>query len=333
MQDSLFVLYTNSKNESLIQQNKNILSQLFSAESLLIWQKYKTFFGFNESKFKTDIANLSNAKQVKNIYLPINSSSVKLHKKLKKIYPKSNFFLYEEGLLSYIKPVFNKKLQKLLMAYESFFVGYDLLNNYLSHFLAKAKINIISKAHLLQAIDIVKINQPILQNTDKKYCLILPQYYYLSSKKKFAKLIELYKIEIENLKKLGYSVLIKEHPKAKQQISTLLSGVEVLNTNSPAIIEQIMPNLKINLVFSVYSTCLLSLSYFFGLNAITSKAMLKQRINYYSFYPTLSALLINNLFNSLSCGIINHKKEVKISDFFKSKSRLFNFLIYIKATI
>jgi hypothetical protein len=332
-QNNVFVLYLSKKNNILIEQNKNILNQLFNTKKSLLWQNYKTFFSFKVNKFKADIGNVSGVEEIKNIYLPINSSSVKLHKELKKVYPQSNFIFYEEGLLSYIRPVFNKHLRQLLIKYKSFFVGYDILNNYLKHFLPNACISIINKSYLLQAIDIIKVNIKISNNSTKKYCILLPQYYYISSKKKFTELVNLYKIEINNLKQLGYEIVIKEHPKTSVKISNLLQEVEVLNSDTPLIIEQLMPNLKIDLVFSVYSTSLLSLSYFFNINAISSKAMLNQRINYYSFYPTLSALLINNLFYSLNYGIINKEKKADIKDIFKSNNKLFNFFIYIKAKI
>lgn len=81
--------------------------------------EYKKKFGFNLTPLKNQLPD------IQEIYLPINSTTKKWYKLLYKIYPNSNFVFYEEGLMSYIKGLYDNSLQRLLKKYATYYLFYN----------------------------------------------------------------------------------------------------------------------------------------------------------------------------------------------------------------
>lgn len=298
-------------------------ANLIKHSKCLSWFYFKQTFGFKQNKFTQYVNNCSN------IYLPINSSTVKIYTVLKKIYPLANFIFYEEGLFSYIKPVFNKQLNRLLNIYTSYYIGYNVLNKYLNYYLGKAKINIINKQNLLSVFNKNTATININPSVNKKYCLMLPQYYYQNNKIKFNKLAKLYASKINQLQRNNYVVIFKQHPKAKVNLLNYIAKytniTNVVVINNPVAAESIRFNVPISSIFSVYSTSLLSINYLYNIPAFSCLKMLKLRENLWSFYPTLTALLIKYNINYINCVTIDTNRDV--SKIFKTKNILFNFFV------
>lgn len=319
--NNILVAYLkNQRNSAYANVN---YANLINNNTCLSWFYFKQKFGFKQNQFTQYVPNCSN------IYLPINSSTVKIYNVLKKIYPLANFIFYEEGLFSYIKPLFNKKLNYLLSLYNSYYIGYNLLNNYLNYYLAKAKVNLINKQNLLNIFSKNTVTINITPNNNKKYCLMLPQYYYQNNKRKFNQLAKLYASKINQLQNNNYVVIFKQHPKAKvnllNYIAKYTSIANVVVINNPVAAESIRFNVPISKVFSVYSTSLLSINYLYNIPAFSCLKMLKLRENLWSFYPTLTALLIKYNINYINCVTIDTNRDV--SKIFKTKNILFNFFV------
>lgn len=140
--------------------------------------------------------------------------------------------------------------------------------------------------------------------TQKPRALIVPQYYYKNNPAKHRRKLELYHQIIEVLVSLGYNVLIKDHPKNTtsslgaylKKINYQRAEVHDLNLLREYPIEIFLPHLKLELVFSVYSTTLMTASALFDIPAFTSQQMLAQRQDDLSLYAVASCDIIDNLF-------------------------------------
>src|SRR5699024_7930808 len=93
--------------------------------------------------------------EVENILIPINSSSKRWFKGLKEYFPKSNFIFYEEGLLSYIKPILDLDLKKIISNYSCFF------NNFNKDFLALISANFKNCKKTFNTIDTKYFNDSL----------------------------------------------------------------------------------------------------------------------------------------------------------------------------
>ncbi|MFL1781200.1 hypothetical protein ABSA28_00920 [Candidatus Hepatincolaceae symbiont of Richtersius coronifer] len=296
------------------------------------------------------------------IYLPINSTTKRWHKIFSKLYPQCNFCFYEEGLMSYIKPIFDRKLRKIMANATNYYIFYHpQLKVLLNHYCPKIKFSQISKKAILQQLNTVKtcINVKVIeqysplameslemaQEEIKKNALILPQYYYHNQPRKFRITLALYKKNIGKLLAFNYRILFKDHPKTKSSFFDLLqskpSPIEVkpdfilLQELENYPIEIFANSLKPDLVFSVYSTSLWSLPYFFNIKTFTSYEMLDQRLNFLSIYPTLSCLLTKNMIKDINEALLEPKEihdnlfaKTAFNEPFKTKNIFLN--CYIK---
>jgi hypothetical protein len=311
--------------------------ELFNFFNLLIdTDKNINFFAYKKN-FVFDFNELShalNTTSVDEIYIPINSSTKKIHKLFMYHYPKASFIFYEEGLMSYIKPLFDKSLRKIMAKSENYYLFYDeKLKNLLSKSFPKINFKTIIKEKILEniktvqsaitgLIDLDKANNmknlyshntyrliPSEQN-EIKYCLVLPQYYHQGNNKKTEKIIAMYYNNMKNIIDNGYKIIFKDHPKAKLKYSDTLKNMfspenfilfeDLSNKNLEVFPVEVVANvLKIDMVFSVYSTSLFTFKHLFNIRTFTSYKMLEERENIWSIYPTFSALITKNIISNL----------------------------------
>ncbi|MDR0484470.1 MAG: alpha-2,8-polysialyltransferase family protein [Alphaproteobacteria bacterium] len=300
------------KSEALF----TFFNYLIKTKKNLNFFAYKKRFSFDFQKLENDLEG----NDISEIYLPINSSTKQIYKSFKNRYPKVNFIFYEEGLMSYVKPLLDSSLRKIMQGYKSYYIFYhEKLKNLLQNSFPSINFQTIVKDDLLKNIKVVQEELSPLFNhaNDYNYALVLPQYYYQNNKKKTTKVLQLY---YENIKKLilnDYKIIFKDHPKAKLKYSTDLKPrfnsddfllfeevVSLQNSHLPnnkllemleiIPVEVVAHKVKIDLVFSVYSTSLFTFQYLFNIKPQIDTKMLDNRINIFSLYPTLSALITKN---------------------------------------
>ena len=310
--------YFKNSLESLREHNFSFAKSLIPYKHRINFLDYKKLFFFNAKQFKEDLYNI----EINEIYLPVNSTTCKRYKVLKKIYPSANFYFYEEGLMSYIKPLIDRKLRKIMAKTTNYYLLYKpSIHDFLKNNCKNIVFTQIDKSSLLSIIALSnsKMNlETIEQDPNKKYALILPQYYYENKLHKLNKLIFQYKDHIESLIQEGYIVLFKDHPKAKNSFYHSLSACFsekdfILLTNSSKYpVEILINSMKIDVVFSVYSTSLFTLKYLFAKKTFTSIKMLEYRMNLLSIYPYLSCAFtmqfIDNIDTLHNKNIVARKK-------------------------
>lgn len=262
-----------------------------------------------------------------NIFIPINSSTKKWYKGLKKLYPSARFIFYEEGLLSYLKPVFDLKLKKIINQNVCFYNNFNKSLNYLveNSFSSVGKsICFIKEEFFYAAMHDIKslldISFSKLKLSQSKNVLFIPQYYHNNNEYLFFKKIKQYLQIISLLITNGYTVLIKDHPKDSGSISIekyfriLLRDnpkVIYLNHISQFPIELFINDLNVQFLFSVYSTTLFSANSIFKLPVFTSYKMLQERIKSFSFYPAVSCSLVKNAVPDLMQFLNYYKHDAK----------------------
>ena len=325
--DIVGISYNRANLKTDILSNTSI-PEVLQDSKIFNWFYFKLRYRFNKELFIKKVGN-----KYKNILLPINSSASSIYNILYKIYPNANFIFYEEGLLSYVKPVFSYTLAKIMKKHISYYIGYDILDNYLDYYLKFLNINKIDKKLLLGIFNKYRSKEIIKLDNKKKYCLFLPQYYFQRNKQKLVHLIHSYTLLFNKLIDEGYYIILKDHPKSSisilNNIKQKVNEDRLIIVNSNIIAEKLCFSRSPEILFSVYSTGLLSMSYFFGINAVSNRVLLNQRINYLSFYPTVSALLIKFFINHVKYGKIheNTNKTRSLDKIFRTNNFLFNSII------
>ncbi len=314
---NFFLGYFKNFSDDKSQKLFDFVNLLIKTDKNLRFFDYKTKFGFNFNKLNRSI----NTTTVDEIYIPINSSTKKIYKSFKNQYPNANFIFYEEGLMSYIKPLLDKPLRKIMEKYDSYYLFYDeKLKKLLIDSFPSIKYNTIIKEDFISKINEIQKIIPYFNylSDTKRYALVLPQYYHQGNKEKTKNLLSQYSGTIQELIKNGYIVIFKDHPKAKIKYSDILKTIfnkddfilfENLGLNNFNMfpVEVIANIFKIDLIFSVYSTSLFTFKYIYNIPTYTSTKMLNERMNVLSIYPTLSALITKNIINNLFDNSINTK--------------------------
>ncbi len=308
--------------------DKTKYSEILSFTSLLIPYK-KNYHLINYTVMGnldfTTIRDDLHEKNISEIYLPINSSTVKMYKALKKVFINANFVLYEEGLMSYVKPILSSSVRKLVKKYPSYYNFYtENMKSFMKKYCGN-NLHAISRDKILENISIVNknmiLNLPEI-NPDNNYALVLPQYYHQNDPKKTTKLVAMYRKNIDLLICSGYKIIFKEHPKAQICYSDLLK--EFFNPKDFIIfdsigtlpVELVVSKLNIKILFSVYSTSLYTLPYLFSVKSRTSYMMLKERMDIFSIYPYLSAFITRKMIFDIS--------DLASNNLFKRKNIILN---------
>lgn len=310
--------HSNKSNNYLVYYFKTLTTekityQLNFANFFFNYKKHFNLLAY-QKKFSFNLTLLKNQlPDIQEIYLPINSTTKKWYKLLYKIYPKANFIFYEEGLMSYIKGLYDGSLKALLKKHSAYYLFYSSTIQKLF----PKEFQAISKQSLLHNIQRYQEHHTILKNNysvSYKYALVLPQYYFQHDKTKRQKLEDLYIYHIKLLIKNGYHILFKDHPKSNQSYYPILQktcgekNFTLLNEIDNLPIEIIGNLIKISLVFSVYSTSLFTLPYLFNIPAVTSYAMLSQRMNTFSLYPALIAEFTHQHIPDLESNNLKYNK-------------------------
>jgi hypothetical protein len=331
--DSIYFMgyFRNATKESL-ERNFGFASINIKYNKYLNIFDYKTYLGINTTKLSRDI----NLIDIDEIYIPINSTTKKWFKFFNKYSPKAKFHFYEEGLMSYIKVFFDSSLRKIMINTNNHFLFYDdIIKRTINKDFPNIEFNEIISNNLKSSIESASLALECKYKVikDKKYALILPQYYYQTNNNKLSKTIDLYRINIQKLVDSGYTILFKEHPKSRICFFNLLQPFfsnNIFNklediTYYP--IELFISKLNIDIIFSVYSTSLFTNKYLFNIKTITSSIMLNKRISFFSIYPSLTCIFTKNLINNIENenNDLNNKNK---SDIFYTNSVLYN--IYIK---
>jgi len=305
--NNYLLYYLKTLNPERISFQLNFANFFFNYKKHFNLLEYQRKFSFNLTLLKNELSD------IQEIYLPINSTTKKWYKLLYKIYPKASFIFYEEGLMSYIKGLYDHSLQKLLKKHSTYYLFY---NATIKHLFPK-EFKPINKQSLLNNIQQYQAHHPVLKNnypTSYKYALVLPQYYFQKHKKKYKQLEDLYIYNIKLLIKNGYHILFKDHPKSTQSYYSVLQRIcgkenfTLLKEIDNLPVEIIGNLIKISLVFSVYSTSLFTLPYLFNIPALTSYTMLSQRINTFSLYPALIAEFTQQYIPDLESKSLKYNK-------------------------
>ncbi|MCL2567596.1 MAG: alpha-2,8-polysialyltransferase family protein [Alphaproteobacteria bacterium] len=305
---------------------------LITAQKNLNFFDYKSSFNFDFKKLDSDLGE----KDIDEIYIPINSRTKQIYKSFKKHYGTASFIFYEEGLMSYVKPLLDFSLRKIMRKNQNYYIFYhEKLRNLLLKSFPFINFQTITKDSLLESIrtiqkTLLQYDNKIKLNMQKeqqgfikaphadKYVLVLPQYYFEKNAGKTKKIINMYYENIQRLITEGYTVIFKDHPKAALKYSAelkpcfspqsfllfedimirdklnLTGSNEILKILEILPVEVVAEKIKINAVFSVYSTSLFTFKHLFNIDPLTDIKMLDYRINIFSLYPTLSALLVKN---------------------------------------
>lgn len=301
-----------------IAESINLSEQAWSFKEVF---DYNLFFN-NKFSFELFSKHCKNIKFC-NILIPINSSTIKWYKGLKKYYPNAKFIFYEEGLLSYLKPIFDIKLKKIITKNLCFYNNFNKNLNYLienGFGIFKKNIHFIKEEIFNNSISDIKkllnISFNNLNLNQSKNVLFIPQYYNNNNKYLFAQKVQQYLKIINQLLNNGYTVLIKDHPKDKnfsleKYLKIGLKGnpnIIYLNNINKFPVELFINDLNIDFVFSVYSTTLFSASSsLFKLPVFTSYTMLKDRIKSFSFYPSVSCTLVKSIIPDIE-NFLNYYK-------------------------
>ena len=318
--------YFKNSLETLNAHNFTFSKLLLNYKHCINFLDYKKSFYFNSKQFKKDLNNV----EINEIYLPVNSTTYNRYKILNKIYPLAKFYFYEEGLMSYIKPLIDRKLKQIMAKSVNYYLIYtSAIHDFLQNNCKNVKFTMIDKSAILSVIALAnsKISLDVMyQDPNKKYALILPQYYYENKPKKLNKLILQYKEQIEYLINSGYVVLFKEHPKAKSSFYNILlpyfskEDIILLPVASKYPVEMLMSNMQIDLIFSAYSTSLFTFKYLFNKKTLTSASMLLDRMNIFSIYPYLSCAFTMQFIDNIDCNInknIVDRKKILYNCYYK----------------
>lgn len=320
--------------------NKNkqlsILDTTFFTRNLSLLS-YNNFFKFNCKHFHSH----TNYKIFDSIYLPINSNTIKWYKIFKKLYPKAEFNLYEEGLLSYIKPIFSRKLRAIMKKTTNHYMFHNsYLKNMVSYYCPQIKFTTINKVSILNNIEKIKtkfnVIKPFFKEEYEKSVVILPQYYYQNNKKKFAVLSNNYINYIEQFIKQGYKVFFKDHPKSNSSLYNFLQSQ--LNDNNKFIllkdedlpIEILIDTIKPQFIFSIYSTSLFTLPYLYNISALTSLKMLEERINWFSLFPSLSCILVKKIIPNIENQPLEY---ANVENCFKTNNKMLDYFINLSTKL
>ena len=332
--DSNFLLgYFKNVSPEKSKELFNFFNLLIETKKNLNFFDYKNRLNFDFSKLSKDI----NTNIIDEIYIPINSSTKKIYKLFKSQYSNASFIFYEEGLMSYIKPLLDKSLRKIMIQSENYYLFYDeKLKNLLTSSFTKIIFRTISKENFLDNIKIIQSTlSPFVElNKKNKYALVLPQYYHQGNPKKTSEIISMYAENMNTIINNGYKIIFKDHPKAKLKYSDTLRHMfkpddfilfEDLSKQNLEIypVEVVANILKIDMIFSVYSTSLFTFKYLFNTKSYTSYKMLEDRENMWSIYPTFSALITKNIINNLFDNKHNTNKLLY------SKNKILKILILV----
>lgn len=272
---------------------------------------------FNSEKFMED----SNS-SYSYVLIPINSSTKKWVKIIKKMYPDIEIIFFSEGLLSYIKPTLDISLRKIIDKNKVFFNKYDeevsniIKNNFTNPYFIN---NDIVKSSLSDLKKHIYVDLFGYNLESSKNVLFLPQYYHLNNLSKNHKKLKNYKNIVLNLINKGYTVLVKDHPKTDNKVYDYL--YKSIQDNSKLInltciqgypIELFIDELNVDLIFSVYSTGMLNACSLFDIPSFSSKVMLQERLKSLSLYPFASCYLIDMLFPKIEDFLDYYKNDAKL---------------------
>ncbi|MDR2008738.1 MAG: alpha-2,8-polysialyltransferase family protein [Alphaproteobacteria bacterium] len=306
--NNFFLGYFKNANPEKSQTLFTFFNYLIKTSKNLNFFDYKSGLQFNFQKLDSDLEQAD----IDEVYIPINSRTKQIYKSFKKHYPAAAFIFYEEGLMSYVKVLLDIPLRRIMRETQNYYIFYhEKLKNLLSNSFPAISFQTIPKANLLENITTIQKNLAQLESgaeegavaslqssQSKKYALVLPQYYFENNVRKTNKIIEMYAQNIQKLIADGYTIIFKDHPKAKLKYSTSL--ISCFNPKDFLLFENIMGGehnqeyskmlqilpvevitnkIKIDTVFSVYSTSLFTFPYLFNIPAKTDDAMLDNRRN------------------------------------------------------
>jgi hypothetical protein len=312
--------------KNISKDKQNINQNIYETNDVKIDSIYNIFDYYTSLKIISKKSlRLDLPDKLDEIYIPINTKSYYWYKIFANI-SKAKIIFYEEGMFSYIKPIFSTKLRSVMSKSKNYYVFYnDNLKTLLLQNCPNVLFEQIEKNNLKLIIEnygkSLNIDTSYLQkypNSNTKYALIVPQYYFQNKKNKYQALISDYTTIINSLIDNGYKILLKDHPKGNKKLYNLIQcpnkeeNIIELNANYP--IEVFYSQLNVNLVFSVYSTSLFTLDYLYNAKVFTSNKMLNNRISLLSIFPTLTALLakynikkIEDMLNINQSNIIDNK--------------------------
>lgn len=262
------------------------------------------------------------------VFIPLNSNVKKWVKMFKKINNKIRIIFYEEGLLSYVYPVFNKKI---LNEGELFFLSYaSVIIKELEKFHFNIKYKIIENMFFLEVMNDYKIKNNLAINLNeyksdcKKNLIFINQYYFDNNSKRLQNKIKNIKEIIDYYKKNDYKIIFKNHPKMKSSLyNSIFQYDDSVIKESFYPIELFLLNHSVDnlAMVSVYSTSSFVAKYIFGMEVKTDYKMIYNRLSFFSIYPTFSGLIFSFIFKDYL------GKKLKFG--FKIFYLYFIFLIYM----